>query len=247
MNSLVHAAGGPGATARRAIAPHLMLGTLLNRCRSTQANKYSQEELLLMKTQDVKYLDTKSRSEAAVSARQQEQDSAVVVHPGTCLSFAVEWQYCLICHCLPLSSPLADTLVLLLWPRRNLSASSRACTSLAWHPRTSTRCLWMMQKRRQSSSPPSTLTRLQSWWAAPTTGHAMHSCSSSRPLTQQWQPKPRSKCLSLQGVLGKAGSRARRVLCTHCKNSMKHMCLTHHSQVCAASITDSAQHTSWVS
>jgi hypothetical protein len=36
-------------------------------CRSTQANKYSQEELLLMKTQDVKYLDTKSRSEAKVS------------------------------------------------------------------------------------------------------------------------------------------------------------------------------------
>lgn len=35
-------------------------------CRSTQANKYSQQELLLMKTQDVKYLDTKSRSEAAV-------------------------------------------------------------------------------------------------------------------------------------------------------------------------------------
>jgi U3 small nucleolar RNA-associated protein 11 len=34
--------------------------------RSTQANKYTQEELLLMKTQDVKYLDTKSRSEAAV-------------------------------------------------------------------------------------------------------------------------------------------------------------------------------------
>lgn len=37
--------------------------------RSTQANKYSQEELLLMKTQDVKYLDTKSRSEAAKSER----------------------------------------------------------------------------------------------------------------------------------------------------------------------------------
>lgn len=61
------------ATARHAIAPHLMLGTLLNCCRSTQANKYSQEELLLMKTQDVKYLDTKSRSEAAVSARQQSK------------------------------------------------------------------------------------------------------------------------------------------------------------------------------
>jgi hypothetical protein len=37
--------------------------------RSTQANKYTQEELLLMKTQDVKYLDTKSRSEAAVSVQ----------------------------------------------------------------------------------------------------------------------------------------------------------------------------------
>lgn len=33
--------------------------------RSTVANKYSQEELLLMKTQDVKYVDTKARSEAA--------------------------------------------------------------------------------------------------------------------------------------------------------------------------------------
>ena len=37
------------------------------RHRSTQANKYSQEELLLMKTQDVKYLSPKSRHEAAVS------------------------------------------------------------------------------------------------------------------------------------------------------------------------------------
>lgn len=44
-------------------------------CRSTQANKYSQEELLLMKTQDVKYLDTKSRSEAKVG-RQAEIQAA---------------------------------------------------------------------------------------------------------------------------------------------------------------------------
>lgn len=39
------------------------------RCRSTQANKYSQQELLLMKTQDAKYLGHKSRTEAAVSMR----------------------------------------------------------------------------------------------------------------------------------------------------------------------------------
>lgn len=39
------------------------------RCRSTEANKYSQQELLLMKTQDAKYLGLKSRTEAAVSHR----------------------------------------------------------------------------------------------------------------------------------------------------------------------------------
>jgi U3 small nucleolar RNA-associated protein 11 len=35
--------------------------------RTTEANKYSQEELLLMKTQDIKYVDLKSRSEAKAS------------------------------------------------------------------------------------------------------------------------------------------------------------------------------------
>jgi hypothetical protein len=46
----------------------LALGLLLLCCRSTEANKYTQQELLLMKTQDAKYLGLKSRTEAAVSS-----------------------------------------------------------------------------------------------------------------------------------------------------------------------------------
>ncbi|GIL75178.1 hypothetical protein Vretimale_7877 [Volvox reticuliferus] len=40
--------------------------------RRTQANKYSQEELLLMRTQDVKYLSMKATTEAKKAARLQE-------------------------------------------------------------------------------------------------------------------------------------------------------------------------------
>lgn len=40
--------------------------------RSTEANKYSQQELLLMKTQDAKYLGLKSRTEAAKAEKLKE-------------------------------------------------------------------------------------------------------------------------------------------------------------------------------
>eukprot|EP00882_Tetradesmus_deserticola_P034286 GHRQ01039288.1.p1 GENE.GHRQ01039288.1~~GHRQ01039288.1.p1 ORF type:complete len:110 (-),score=22.16 GHRQ01039288.1:255-584(-) len=48
-------------------AVELLIRSLLPACRSTEANKYTQQELLLMKTQDAKYLGLKSRTEAAVS------------------------------------------------------------------------------------------------------------------------------------------------------------------------------------
>ncbi len=36
--------------------------------RSAEANKYSQEELQLMKTQDIKYIDLKAQAEAKVGS-----------------------------------------------------------------------------------------------------------------------------------------------------------------------------------
>jgi hypothetical protein len=50
-----------------AAAAESMCGLMTCCCRSTEANKYTQQELLLMKTQDAKYLGLKSRTEAAVS------------------------------------------------------------------------------------------------------------------------------------------------------------------------------------
>lgn len=49
-------------------------------CSSTQANKYTQQELLLMKTQDVKYVELKSRTEAKVCRWCVSQHSTAALH-----------------------------------------------------------------------------------------------------------------------------------------------------------------------
>ena len=44
-----------------------IINSLVGVCSATQANKYSQEQLQLMKGQDIKYVALKSQAEAKVS------------------------------------------------------------------------------------------------------------------------------------------------------------------------------------
>jgi hypothetical protein len=118
--------------------------------RSTEANKYSQDELRLMKTQDVNYLTLKAQAESKV-CRPSKNAAHAALHSCPCFgrtfSTGTHPVFC-----------------------RKWSACSNRCTSLVHQHLINTLFLWMTRRRRNDLIPRATLTLPLSFSTARTTG-----------------------------------------------------------------------------